>query len=210
MMLCRRVEVLPIEVDRPRLPRRLRLEGLPANRRRLRHRAAGRACARASDCPSRLHAVDQGRAGRARREHRASTEAARADRRRRSPSASGTSPLALYRYGVAVAEPAGIILADTKFEFGVDPKTGELLLIDEVLTPDSSRFWDAADVRAGPAGRELRQAVRPRLARGAGVGQDARPGRSSRRTSSRGPGHATSRRSSGSPARASIATWRRT
>ena len=40
---------------------------------------------------------------------------------------------------------AGILLADTKFEFGLSA-AGELLLIDEVMTPDSSRFWDAADV----------------------------------------------------------------
>jgi phosphoribosylaminoimidazole-succinocarboxamide synthase len=59
--------------------------------------------------------------------------------------------LALYRYGSSVAEPAGVILADTKFEFGVDRSTGELLLIDEVLTPDSSRFWDAADYEPGRA-----------------------------------------------------------
>ncbi|HET7471626.1 MAG TPA: phosphoribosylaminoimidazolesuccinocarboxamide synthase, partial [Candidatus Limnocylindrales bacterium] len=49
------------------------------------------------------------------------------------------------------AEPAGVILADTKFEFGTDPVTGELILIDEVLTPDSSRFWDAADYEPGRA-----------------------------------------------------------
>jgi phosphoribosylaminoimidazole-succinocarboxamide synthase len=55
----------------------------------------------------------------------------------------------LYRFGSAVAEPAGIILADTKFEFGVERETRELLLIDEVLTPDSSRFWDAADYEPG-------------------------------------------------------------
>jgi phosphoribosylaminoimidazole-succinocarboxamide synthase len=59
--------------------------------------------------------------------------------------------LALYRYGSSVAEPAGVILADTKFEFGVDRANGELLLIDEVLTPDSSRFWDAADYEPGRA-----------------------------------------------------------
>ncbi|ABW68173.1 phosphoribosylaminoimidazolesuccinocarboxamide synthase [Desulfosudis oleivorans] len=47
--------------------------------------------------------------------------------------------LAIYRRGVEVADARGIIIADTKFEFGfVD---GELILIDEVLTPDSSRFW---------------------------------------------------------------------
>jgi phosphoribosylaminoimidazole-succinocarboxamide synthase len=57
----------------------------------------------------------------------------------------------LYTVGSAVAEPAGIILADTKFEFGVDPATGELLLIDEVLTPDSSRFWDATTYEPGRA-----------------------------------------------------------
>jgi len=57
----------------------------------------------------------------------------------------------LYKFGSAVAEPAGIILADTKFEFGIERETGELLLIDEVLTPDSSRFWDASDYEPGRA-----------------------------------------------------------
>jgi phosphoribosylaminoimidazole-succinocarboxamide synthase len=57
--------------------------------------------------------------------------------------------IALYRFGVDAAAPAGIILADTKFEFGIDPANGELLLIDEVLTPDSSRFWDAAAYAPG-------------------------------------------------------------
>ena len=37
-----------------------------------------------------------------------------------------------------------MILADTKFEFGRDPETGELVLADEVLTSDSSRYWDAS------------------------------------------------------------------
>jgi phosphoribosylaminoimidazole-succinocarboxamide synthase len=57
--------------------------------------------------------------------------------------------LQLYRYGHAVAERAGILVADTKFEWGLAsdgfaPIAEHLLLIDEVLTPDSSRFWDAA------------------------------------------------------------------
>jgi phosphoribosylaminoimidazole-succinocarboxamide synthase len=51
--------------------------------------------------------------------------------------------LALYRRGAELAEAAGIILADTKFEFGVSADGG-LVLGDEVLTPDSSRFWPAA------------------------------------------------------------------
>ena len=50
--------------------------------------------------------------------------------------------LALFAAGSAHAERHGIIIADTKFEFGSGPD-GELLLIDEVLTPDSSRFWPA-------------------------------------------------------------------
>jgi phosphoribosylaminoimidazole-succinocarboxamide synthase len=46
----------------------------------------------------------------------------------------------LYAYGVRHAEQHGIILADTKFEFGLT-ENAELLLIDELMTPDSSRYW---------------------------------------------------------------------
>jgi len=49
----------------------------------------------------------------------------------------------------AIAESRGVILADTKFEFGTDPATGELTLADEVLTSDSSRYWDAAAYQSG-------------------------------------------------------------
>ena len=56
--------------------------------------------------------------------------------------------LSLYRFAAARAEPAGIILADTKFEFGT-LSGGDLILIDEVLTPDSSRFWDASSYEPG-------------------------------------------------------------
>ena len=59
--------------------------------------------------------------------------------------------LALYRRGAAIAEKAGILLADTKFELGTALDAGELLLIDEVMTPDSSRFWDAAAYEPGRA-----------------------------------------------------------
>jgi phosphoribosylaminoimidazole-succinocarboxamide synthase len=55
--------------------------------------------------------------------------------------------LTLYLKAQAWAEPRGIILADTKFEFGL--ADGKLLLIDEVLTPDSSRFWPLEDYRPG-------------------------------------------------------------
>ncbi len=56
--------------------------------------------------------------------------------------------LAIYAQGSSIAEQNGIIIADTKFEFGF-AANGELLLIDEVLTPDSSRFWPQATYRAG-------------------------------------------------------------
>ena len=58
--------------------------------------------------------------------------------------------LALYRRALAWTEPRGIIIADTKFEFGLaDGADENLLLIDEVLTPDSSRFWPQEDYRPG-------------------------------------------------------------
>ena len=103
-----------------------------------------------------------------------------------SPSASAPRRSRLYRYGAAVAERRGILLADTKFEFGIGddlaairragraarksrssdrgpPAAGRMLVaarvsrratsssIDEVLTPDSSRFWDAATYEPGRA-----------------------------------------------------------
>ena len=52
--------------------------------------------------------------------------------------------LAIYSHGVQHARERGIIIADTKFEFGLD-ENGKLYLIDEVLTPDSSRFWAIED-----------------------------------------------------------------
>jgi len=55
--------------------------------------------------------------------------------------------LAIYQRGVDHAETCGIIIADTKFEFGLDGD--QLLLIDEVLTPDSSRFWPKTEYRPG-------------------------------------------------------------
>ncbi|MDT8339999.1 MAG: phosphoribosylaminoimidazolesuccinocarboxamide synthase [Longimicrobiales bacterium] len=73
----------------------------------------------------------------------------------------------IYAYGRRVAEERGILLADTKFEFGHDA-SGRLLLIDEVLTPDSSRFWPRAQYRMGQGQPSLdKQPIRDWL--------DARP-----------------------------------
>jgi phosphoribosylaminoimidazole-succinocarboxamide synthase len=57
--------------------------------------------------------------------------------------------LEIYERATAIAEPRGILLADTKFEFGL--LNDELIWIDEALTPDSSRFWPAASYRPGGA-----------------------------------------------------------
>ena len=54
---------------------------------------------------------------------------------------------AVYTRGCAIAEPRGIIIADTKFEFGM--RDGRIIIVDEVLTPDSSRFWPAAEYSPG-------------------------------------------------------------
>lgn len=54
----------------------------------------------------------------------------------------------IFKRGSAHAESKGIVLADTKFEWGTTPG-GEIILIDEVLTPDSSRFWPAEQYQAG-------------------------------------------------------------
>ena len=78
--------------------------------------------------------------------------------------------LRLYAEGAAYAESRGIIVADTKFEFGLLPDDGRpaaerLILIDEVLTPDSSRFWprDAVQARAAPQPSFDKQFVRDYL-----------------------------------------------
>jgi phosphoribosylaminoimidazole-succinocarboxamide synthase len=56
--------------------------------------------------------------------------------------------IALYKAAATIALKKGIIIADTKFEFGLDPK-GQLVLMDEVLTPDSSRYWPADQYAVG-------------------------------------------------------------
>lgn len=76
--------------------------------------------------------------------------------------------LALYEHGAAHAAARGIIVADTKFEFGIVSEGGrdEVLLIDEALTPDSSRFWPAARyVPGGPQPSFDKQYVRDYLDR---------------------------------------------
>jgi phosphoribosylaminoimidazole-succinocarboxamide synthase len=73
--------------------------------------------------------------------------------------------LGLYEAGRAYAAPRGIIIADTKFEFGTTPD-GRLLVIDEILTPDSSRFWPAERYQPGRSQPSFdKQPLRDYLAR---------------------------------------------
>ncbi|MCU1437682.1 MAG: phosphoribosylaminoimidazolesuccinocarboxamide synthase [Naasia sp.] len=73
--------------------------------------------------------------------------------------------LQIFATASGIAEQRGVILADTKFEFGADPATGETVLADEVLTSDSSRYWDAAEWAAGRRGQSFdKQIVRDWLA----------------------------------------------
>jgi phosphoribosylaminoimidazole-succinocarboxamide synthase len=79
--------------------------------------------------------------------------------------------LAVYRAGAAWAEERGIIIADTKFEFGY--RDGRIILIDEVMTPDSSRFWPRDQYRPGTSPPSFdKQYVRDYLL---SLGWDKRP-----------------------------------
>ena len=137
------------------------LEGLPADRRGVRDRAARPACASPTGCPSRSSP---------RRPRRSEGHDENIDFERAAELVGDRAlaervrdvSIAVYEHAAEHARERGIILADTKFEFGLDAD-GELTLGDEVCTPDSSRFWPADRVRARARAAELRQAVRARL-----------------------------------------------
>ena len=119
-----------------------------------------------------LHALDQGG-------DRATTSTSRSPRPPRSWAPSSLDRRAemcvdLFSRAAAAMAGVGLMLADTKFELGfVD---GELVVCDEVITPDSSRIWPADEVRSRRDAAVVRQAALPRLARDAAAGT-ARPRR---------------------------------
>ena len=89
----------------------------------------------------------------------------------RLANAMALRSLAIYRYGRDYAKERGIIIADTKFEFGI--LDDEVTLIDECLTPDSSRFWPAEQYkRGGPQPSFDKQFLRDYLTE---VGWDKEP-----------------------------------
>ncbi|MCJ1245065.1 Bifunctional purine biosynthetic protein ade1 [Trapelia coarctata] len=73
--------------------------------------------------------------------------------------------LKLYTTARAYALERGVIIADTKFEFSLDTETDEVVLVDEVLTPDSSRFWPASTYKVGQS-QESFEAIPSRLVDG--------------------------------------------
>jgi phosphoribosylaminoimidazole-succinocarboxamide synthase len=110
--------------------------------------------------------------------------------------------LALYGFAAAHALKRGIIIADTKFEFGID-SGGRLTLIDEVVTPDSSRFWPADTYREGVSPRASTSSTCATTWRPS-TGTRRRRARSCPRRSSGAPARSTARRSRASPARLPI------
>ena len=147
-MLVRRTAAGAVRVRRARLPLRLGVGGVPRLGHARRRGAAGRPAGERPARAAALLARDQGGVGPRRQRH------VRHRGRRRS-AATLTARLrdasfAVYRAGRDHAAGRGIIIADTKFEFGTG-RDGSLILIDEVLTPDSSRFWPADRYRPGQA-----------------------------------------------------------
>ena len=146
---------------RPRLPGRLRLEGVPEQRRRSAASRCRPGCSESSRLPEPIFTPSTKAEPAPRREHR--LRARRRTRRRRNwRRRCADASLALYRERADYALERGIIIADTKFEFGPGP--------DGEPHPDR-RGADAGFLallagrryRAGPGPAELRQAVRPRL-----------------------------------------------
>ncbi len=140
---------VPDRVRRARLPHRRRLEGVPGDGRHRRHPAARRARRTATGCPSRSTRP------RGRRRWASTTRTSRTS----APSSSSGETVGRAaaracrsrssRTRSAIAEERGLILADTKFEFGADRDIGIVTLADEVLTSDSSRYWDAEAYATG-------------------------------------------------------------
>ena len=183
-------------VRRARLPRRLGLEGLPRDRRDVCGHALPDGLRESDRLPEPIFTPSTKATTGPRREHRRASrrpsssarerfERGRARRRSRSTASPPSTP------------PRAGSSSPTRSSSSASTTTGELVLADEALTPDSSRFWPADEYAPGGAAAVVRQAVRPRLLRVARLGQDRpRPG-AARRRRRRARARATSRRSSG-------------
>ncbi len=145
-VVAKRLKAVPIEAIARGYLIGSGLEGLPGQRHALRHQAAGRPAPGGKTARAAVHAIHQGRRRSARREHRFRPRG-RNDRRRSGRTGARRDAEDLCIRASYAAE-RGILVADTKFEFGTD-ETGKLYVMDEMLTPDSSRFWPADQYRVG-------------------------------------------------------------
>ena len=164
-------------VRRSRLSVRLGLAGLPGHRRGLRAPAAGWAARVRAPARADLHPGHQG-GERSRREHHAGAGRCASSGPRAWPRSSGcrsrsTDSPRTTRSSAGSSSPTRSSSSDRT-------ATGALLLGDEALTPDSSRFWPRGRLRARGPAAVLRQAVRARLLRGDGLEQDTSRPRASR------------------------------
>ena len=179
-IVVKKLKPLPIEAVVRGYLDRLGLEGLPEDRQRSAASSCPRACSRRRSCPQPIFTpATKAEAG---HDENISFERGReADRQGAGAQKVRDISIRLYKEAAEYAATKGIIIADTKFEFGLDAK-GNLVLIDEVLTADSSRFWPADSYQVGMQPALVRQAVRARLSRDARLGQDAAGAQAARPT----------------------------
>ena len=145
-MIVRKAQVYPGRVHRARLPGRFRVGRVPARRHGLRDRRCRRACVESDRLPEPLFTPST-KAEIGDHDENISPARMREIVGEEAGRALEAASLALYTAARDHAARNGIIIADTKFEFGL--VDGELTLVDEVLTPDSSRFWPADSYEPG-------------------------------------------------------------
>ena len=202
IMLCHKAEMLPIECIVRGLHHRLGLEGVPGRRHDARPGPAGRPAGERRSCPS--PCSRRPRRPTSGHDENISYEAAVDLVGDELAAQARDVSLELYRRGAELARERGIIIADTKFELGL--VDGELVLCDEVLTPDSSRFWPEDEWKPGTTPPSFdKQPLRDYL-EGLGWDKTPPPPAAARRGRSPPPSAATSRATSASPAAASP-TW---
>ena len=200
-MLCQRLEMVPVEcVARGYLTGSGFVDYTDTGAD-LRDSFASRASRRFAPSGADLHA------GRPRQRSATTTRTSRTrpSRRRSAPTTPqrcASSPWRSTRRAVGIAAERGIIIADTKFEFG-RVVGGDFILGDEVLTPDSSRFWPADDWEPGqPQPSYDKQYVRDWLRLESGWDRKSPPPPLPDDGRGRDPARATSTRTKGSPASA--------
>ena len=161
-MICERLDMFPVECVVRGYLAGSGLDGVPRDRRGVRHRAAGRAASTARRLPEPIFTpATKADARRARREHLLRRTSSRPSAPR-PPSELRDLTLGVYARRRGDRRASAASSSPTPSSSSAAPATGTLVLADEVLTPDSSRFWPADRVaaRAAPSRRFDKQSVR--------------------------------------------------